>query len=219
MSTGTGNMSFMSEASMMSIVSDIRKSTFFGGVNETTGQAQMQFPLSHVHLVPISCETNVLLNSSSSSSRRRPAYHDFCLPYGDSLQLGHLYKVAVDDEEFEEYHRAAEDPLCWLGDDDDLYDDHYGDHGQKCRCDCPNCATCAHKKAGGRLPTNYFCLTVQDNLYRRVLDEICASEQMPCGLFFCGHHADVSRPSIAIAVCLLSTLFGAMGLIAFFFRS
>lgn len=194
----TSGMSFMSEASMISIVSDIRKSVFFGGIHEKSGKVQLNYPFGNVHLLPIEREMDDLVNKGSKS-----------------LQLGRLYKVTIDDEEFEEYHRAAEDS-SWLGDYEDDMSHGFCGGERRCRCDCPNCATCSHK-AGGLLPPNFFCLTVEDDIYQRVLDEICASQQMPCGLFFCGHHEDVSRPSIVIALCFVLALFGAMGLVAFYF--
>jgi hypothetical protein len=43
-----------------------------------------------------------------------------------------------------------------------------------------------------------------------MFDEVSASKSMPCGLFFCGHHEDVSHPSVKIAVVLVSILFVAM---------
>jgi len=209
----TSAMSFVSEASMVSVVSDIRKSTFFGGVDQGTGQAKLHFPFENVHLVPSGREFD--LNSSVRVLDRlhRPTCAGF------PLQLGHLYKVNIDPKQFEEYHRVAEDAsMGWANDYGSDYalfsalDDD--DNVRRCRCDCPNCATCAHK-ADSVLPMNYFCLAVEDNLYKRVVDEICASNQMPFGLFFCGHHEDVARPSICIPVFILLLLFGAMIYAAF----
>lgn len=53
-------------------------------------------------------------------------------------------------------------------------------------------------------------MTVNDDLYRRIFDEISASQSMPCGLFFFGHHEDVSQPSILIAGTIVFLVIVAM---------
>ena len=93
-----------------------------------------------------------------------------------------------------------------------------------CHCTCPNCTTCVHRSSnsGASLlgqSTGTYCLAVEDTIYRRVLDEVCASQNMPFGLFFCGHHEDVSRPSITIAIAIVFALFGTLGTIAFYFQN
>lgn len=224
-----GAASFMSEASMTSIVSNIRKSVFFEGVvHEITGKAQLHFPLCHVHLItiPSSPSGNTTTASPPISASTQPCYNSISnapietTEGGYPLQLGSLYQVGVDDNEYEEYHRVAENATEYQLDDDDMSQDLF-------LGGCPQCgrsgtSTTAqfqnHQKVGGGiLPDNYFCLTVDDTIYCRVLDDICASRQMPFGLFFCGHHEDVSRPSIVIAVGLLTLIFGAMALVALFF--
>ena len=174
------------------VVTDIRKSIFYGGIDEGTGDAKLHFPSEFVHLVPASM-SEITSNSPN------------CM--GSPLKVGHLYQVRIDNERFGEYHRVAEDvSMGWFSDHhyDELGDNH-------CRCDCPFCATCTHK-ADSWLPPNFYCLAVdEDNLYKRVVDEICAAHQMPWGLFFCGHHEDVARPSICIPVTVLFLLFCAMG--------
>ena len=210
------NASVMSEASMVSVVTDIRRSTFFGGVDEGTGEAKLHFPFENVHLVPVGREydmnSSVRVRGRHLDNDRHPLLSSGLHP---QLQLGHLYKVAVDDEQFEEYHRVAEDAsLGWMG----TGEESLADRGLRCSCDCPNCATCAHK-ADSALPINYYCLAIEDNLYRRVVDEICAADRMPFGLFFCGHHEDVARPSICIPLTVLILLFGAMGYVAYRFQA
>lgn len=230
-SSQASGMSLMSEGSMVSYVSDIRQSVFYGGVSESTGKVQMRFPLGYVHLVPIETKKrndSVLLQQgqTSSPSGGRDILNELSNDY--PLQVGHLYKVANNEEEFEDYHFAAEDST-WSGEYEDFNTD-FGVSGMSqrqqqpqrssCRCHCPQCATCTHKATSALLlPPNYFLLAVEDSLYRRLLDEIYASQHMPCGLFFCGHHEDVSRPSLFIPVCLLGTLFSVMGLVAYHFRA
>ena len=155
--------------------------------------------------------------------------------------------MPVSNEQYEAYHRVADESFSWLGEDEDgdidnddleknpvqvdivdleLLDYPTGSSPPQkqqqqqqpkkkaCTCHCPNCATCQHKMKSG-LDPSYFLLTVPDNLYRSVVDEICAAREMPCGLFFCGHHEDVSRPSIGIAGAIVLLLFSAMAYAAY----
>ena len=193
------------EASMMSFVSDIRQSAFFGGVNESTGQVQMHFPSSNVHLLPI-------------DKTREEQYHP-------PLQIGRIYQVAVHEKDYEAYHRAAEDGASWENDDDDSMMSEIGIDGDYHRssssprklhpaCQCPQCTF--HRSAP-ILGPGYYCLTVEDTIYQRVLDEVCASQSMPCGLFFCGHHEDVSRPSMWIPGTIVVLLLTVMGWVAYYY--
>lgn len=183
----------MSEASFMSVVSDIRKSSFYGGVDEETGIAQMHYPNEHIHL-----------------------------SMDPTLEKGMIYKVDVDEELFEEYHRAAEEAM-WM-EDDDLYVAHH-----TCGCHCPACLNACQghteprklrrtRDPFARLPRNTFCLAVDENVYRRVLDEISQAYSMPCGLFYCGHHEDVDSPSIMIAASVILCLLLLMGTVAYFMQ-
>lgn len=167
--------SVATDASMFSVVSDIRKSRFFAGYHES-GHAKLSFPISQVHLV-----------------------------MDKSLVSGRFYQVPVDTEIYEDYHLSAED--LSLG--------FEGTHA--CGCPCSHCAGCRGKHE--LLPPSYYAIAVEDDLYRRVLDEICESRSMPCGLFFCGHHEDVSRPSILLAVLPIVSLLGTMGYLAYAMQS
>ena len=64
------------------------------------------------------------------------------------------------------------------------------------------------------MPTTTFALAVDDNIYQRIMDEIQQANQMPCGTFFCGHHKDVDRPSIAIPLVIILVLLMVMGIAA-----
>jgi hypothetical protein len=203
---GSSIASIASEASMKSIVSDIRKSTFFN-VNEKTGEAQLSFPHERVHLI--------LVNEAAAARDIHIGPQQFrSCTLNQSLKMGRLYQVPANEEEFEAYHLASacEDPSGLL----------YGgyvldmDAFEYCRCRCFHCTNCTEKK-NGKLSANYYCLTVDDGLYRRLLDEISSSQTMPCGIFFCGHHEDVRRPSICIPVVILVLFFGSMALSAFCF--
>jgi len=40
-----------------------------------------------------------------------------------------------------------------------------------------------------------------------MFDEVSESLNMPCGLFYCGHHEDVDYPNIGIAVAGVAFVF------------
>jgi hypothetical protein len=115
------------------------------------------------------------------------------------LEAGHLYRVRADDEEdgYIQYTLQSEEAGDFPLMDDD-----------GCGCECNACVRCQHKMEQMLLSVNYE-LRVPDNLYQRVLGEISDSKQ-PCGIFFCGHHEDVDRPSILIAVVMVAIVFGAL---------
>jgi len=66
------------------------------------------------------------------------------------------------------------------------------------------------------LPHTTYVLAVDTDLYRRVLGEIADAQEMPCGLFFCGHHEDVDKPSIMIAVTIVAIVFSGIIFLTFF---
>jgi len=166
--------SVFSEASFVSVRSNIRRSKFFVGETET-GKVQLRFPFEYVRLT-----------------------------MDKSLSRGVLYQVPVHNDVYEDYHVAAEqiEQGTWDG---------------ACRCTCGNCVGCLGKEE--LLPPLNYALKVDNDLYRRVLDEICESRSMPLKLYFCGHHEDVSQPSILIAVALVLSLLIAMGTVAYVLRA
>jgi hypothetical protein len=181
-SSFTGSiLSAVTDSSMMTLVTDIEKSAFFGGYDDGTGVAQMNFPGSSIHMTMD--ET--------------------------TLPTGHVFRVPIPDEAYEKYHSIAD--FGGLDIDENENDDFF-----LCNCNCNNCNGCAAKKE--LLPPNYYVLTIDDDLYKRMLDEVCSSAQMPCRLFFWGHHEDVSHPSVSIAAAVLTILFMAMGTVAYVLR-
>lgn len=98
--------------------------------------------------------------------------------------------------QYEAYHLAAEELTTW---------EHRLDHENRFKKEL--------------IPPTFYALRIDDDLYRRVLDEISSAHRMPCGLFFCGHHEDVSSPSIAIAIIVIALLLAAMGYAAFVVQS
>jgi hypothetical protein len=57
-----------------------------------------------------------------------------------------------------------------------------------------------------RLPPDLYVMAVDNTIYKRILDEVIASRSMPCGIYYCGHHADVRHPDITIAVLIVSAV-------------
>jgi hypothetical protein len=115
-----------------------------------------------------------------------------------NLRPGTLLKHRDEDEfgRFTEYHivSSGDAQAFWQ----DLLDEEEG----PCTCSCDNCIHCTTKAQ--LLPTPRYAMVVEDDMYRRMIKEISDSRTMPCGLFFCGHHEDVSHPSICIAVGVVS---------------
>lgn len=125
------------------------------------------------------------------------------------LETGMVYKDVAytneeeEDEEFERYHENDPD---W--DDSAIAFDAGTDGGGcKCHCHCDFCAGCTDKN---KLKPFRYAIAVDPDLYKRVLSEIADARDMPCGLYFCGHHEDVSRPSVKIAVTIVVVLFVLM---------
>jgi hypothetical protein len=168
-SVGAGSL--VSEASFMSITADIRKSAFYGGVDETTGKTTWKTPNQNIFV----CTDN-------------PA-----------LVVGHVYKVSVHNDAFEEYHRQAQDRM---------WEDDYGFEEMEGACKCK-------RRKDPALPGNQFALAVDPTIYQRVLNEISQAQSMPCGLFFCGHHEDVAHPSISIALVMVIAVFVILGTLAY----
>lgn len=84
----------------------------------------------------------------------------------------------------------------------------------ECQCACPNCENCHGRRKP--LPPSYYVMAVDADIYRRMFDEVAESMNMPCKLFYCGHHEDVDYPSIGIAVVGVVVLFAVMLWVAFF---
>lgn len=114
------------------------------------------------------------------------------------LVRGHLYKIPGGPDEEDRY-------VQYTMQNDDQYTDFLLTDDQGCDCQCPSCSKCHHKMEQMLYPSRYV-LRVNDDIYQRVLGEIADSKH-PCGLFFCGHHEDVHRPSIFIAVAIVALFF------------
>ena len=146
-----------SDASAISVTTDMAKSSLFKGVTDT-GRIQLQLPKD-----------------------------SFRILMDGQLKAGHVYKrKLIDDEDelFVEFHTLdEEDPINV----------------------CRGCNRC--REAKRRLPPDLYVMAVDSTIYRRMFDEVIASKKMPCGTFFCGHHADVRQPDITIAVIVVGVVF------------
>jgi len=146
-----------SDASAISVTTDMAKSSLFKGVTDT-GRIQFQLPKDGFR---------ILMDSQ--------------------LEAGCVYKrklIDNEDELFVEFHTVdEEDPINAYG----------------------GCNRCRQKKRC--LPPDLYVMAVDSTIYRRMLDEVIASGAMPCGTFFCGHHADVRQPDITIAAVVVGVVF------------
>ena len=118
-----------------------------------------------------------------------------------SSEAGCVYKrklVDNEDEYFLEFHTVEEN----LSSPTSL---NIFPSACACLCNCDRCNRCQEKQK--RLPPDLYVMAVDSTLYRRMLDEIIASRAMPCGMFFCGHHEDVSHPDIKIAAVVVGIVF------------
>ncbi|KAL7476660.1 hypothetical protein ACHAW6_002505 [Cyclotella cf. meneghiniana] len=111
------------------------------------------------------------------------------------LESGYVYKRKLIDNEadyFQEFHSTEEISVLL-------------NTTTACHCLCANCNNCHSRRK--TLPPTYYVMAVKSDIYRRMLDEVSDSKNMPCGLFFCGHHEDVRYPSILMAVGIIVIMF------------
>eukprot|EP00538_Stauroneis_constricta_P011152 CAMPEP_0119557760 /NCGR_PEP_ID=MMETSP1352-20130426/9313_1 /TAXON_ID=265584 /ORGANISM="Stauroneis constricta, Strain CCMP1120" /LENGTH=665 /DNA_ID=CAMNT_0007604901 /DNA_START=113 /DNA_END=2113 /DNA_ORIENTATION=+ len=193
----SGNLSAMSTATSPagSIVSNIAKSAMFGGVCEETGHVQMHFPFEAVRL---------FMTSEQQVGKKALGKFFIECSDDDSAIFANYQQVSLDLEMEEE---NAHTPL-WESMSDSQ---HFGRRG------LAETNPVKSGKADNKpplpvgkenlLPPPQYVLSVDESIYRRILGEISESQNMPCGLFFCGHHEDVAYPSIWIAVVIVSILF------------
>jgi hypothetical protein len=207
------------DASMVSVRSNIARSSLFGGMDVFTGKPIMHFPFEAIRIITIPAKTNKKKQRPSSSK------NEYCeVPSGDEdgeyspLTVGHLYSdnPVNSNEYFEDYHKVSDfmeqgDTPQWESLDGNPLRKSWGG---ACGCQCVNCNSCTGKQEL-LFPSNYV-MPVSDDIYKRVLEEISSAQNMPCGLFFCGHHEDVAHPSIWIAGTLVILLFATLMYLAFY---
>ncbi|KAL3809201.1 hypothetical protein ACHAXA_000730 [Cyclostephanos tholiformis] len=139
-----------SDTSVISVITDMAKSSLFKGVTDA-GRIQLQLPKD-----------------------------SFRILMDRQLEAGYVYKrklVDNEDEFFVEYHTL-----------DEAYHVNSTEN-QK------------------RLPPDLYVMAVDSTIYKRMLDEVIFSRAMPCGSYYCGHHADVRHPDITIAALAVAVLF------------
>lgn len=137
------------DGSVVSVTTDLAKSSLFRGVTNT-GRIRLQLPKD-----------------------------SFRILMDGQLEAGQVYKrklVDSEDELFVEFYTIDED--C-------------------------NLISYENQK---RLPPDLYVMAVDNTIYKRILDEVIASRSMPCGIYYCGHHADVRHPDITIAVLIVSAV-------------
>jgi hypothetical protein len=142
--------------------------------------------------------------TESGKIQSRFPFENVQLRVDNTLPPGYFYKQYLGEEEFEDYHLNNDD---WNGPweiDQDL----------ACNCICLKCSGCTERQRQRPLAPPSYVLNVEEDLYRRVLDEISASKRLPCGLFFCGHYADVRHPNVLIALGIVVLVLGAMSIAA-----
>lgn len=159
---------------MMTLVTDIEKSSLFAGYDAVTGQALFNLPISSVRITTEDQQ--------------------------EGMSLGEFFQVREHDQVFEEYHRFGEEEF---GLNNDVVQRS------------TNAFASQNPHA---LPPTRYIINAPTDLYRRIVDEISSSASLPCGLFFCGHHEDVAKPSLMIPFIVLTCFFGLMGLVAYMYR-
>ena len=126
------------------------------------------------------------------------------------IETGAVYKRALVDNEddyFQDYHITIEDTAA----DGTVF---HPPASTDCQCTCTNCENCHVRRK--QLPPWYYVMAVDSDIYRRMFDEVDEAMNMPCGLFYCGHHADVDYPNIGIAVVGVVIIFAVMAWATFF---
>jgi hypothetical protein len=136
-----------------------------------------------------------------------PFSHRRLVTEDQDLTTGYLYWVSLGDDEEARYVQYT------MQSDENLADFFFNDGG--CGCECSACVKCRHKWENMLYPARYVH-KVDESIYKRVLTEISDSRRYPCGLYFCGHHDDVDRPSVLIAVGILASFLGGLLLYSFF---
>jgi len=202
----------IADSSMVSMRSNIAKSTLFGGVDEK-GRPIMYYPYEDIRVLMIPKQD---LNNDDSVEQERH------LP----LTIGHLYSdLPINMEDYyEDYHQISDNFGTPQWESLDVHPilrkSGKSKHGKGkklqggerpnsiCGCQCTNCHACLGKQ--DLLPPTNYIVAVSDDIYRRMFSEVADSQSMPCGLFYCGHYEDVDYPSVWIPGILVIILFGAM---------
>jgi len=208
----------IADSSMVSMRTNIAKSSMFGGVDQE-GRPLLYFPYEAIRLVMIPGPKNQTKNHPGRSSKypvefrsdEDTAETEDHLP----LTIGQLYahNPVNSDQMYEEYYRISDELELGLTPQWESLDIHPlkskqsvgGGTDEGVRID----------KQELLPPTNYV-LAVSDDVYRRMLSEVSSAQTMPCGLFFCGHHEDVDYPSVWIPGTLVIILLGTLLFLSYY---
>lgn len=199
----------IADSSQVSMRSNIAKSSLFAGVDEN-GRPLLYYPYEAIRLVMIPDQEKRerkdrgRRNNSTDFDDDDTAEQEDYLP----LKIGHLYADEPADMEdyYEYYHRVSDELEQGITPQWESLDVH---------------PLRKKKKNGGEgsltqedkeelLPPTNYVVAVSDDIYRRMLSEVADAQNMPCGLFFCGHHEDVDYPSVWIPATLVIILFGTL---------
>jgi len=206
----------IADSSMVSMRSNIAKSSLFGGVDEE-GRPLLYFPYEAIRLVMIPDPEKRGENSTKKSRGRQKRYTELSdedtaeqenhLP----LTIGYLYSDVPNNIEdyYEDYHRVSD----------------YMEQGLTPQWESLDTHPLRKKKGQATedlitgkedvLPPSNYVVAVSDDIYKRMLSEIADAQGMPCGLFFCGHHEDVDYPSALIPTVLVLILFATLLYLSF----
>lgn len=219
----------IADSSMVSMRSNIAKSSMFGGVDEE-GRPILYYPYEAIRLVMIPDPDKKPRKHASRNSSYDELSDEDTAEQEDYLPLtvGHLYAdgpVNLDDH-YKDYHRLSDQLEQGLTPQWESLDTHPLKRKKKddskanqepegmCACPCDNCHFCLGKQ--DLLPPTNYVVAVSDDIYRRIFSEVADAQNMPCGLFFCGHHEDVDHPSVWIPGTLVIILFGTMFALAYY---
>jgi hypothetical protein len=201
---GSYNAGSMADSSLVSMRSNIAKSSMFAGVDEE-GRPLLYYPYEAVRLVMI----------PDHEKQERKGRDDDTAEQEDHLPLtiGHLYvdEPGNMDDFYEDYHRISDELEQGMTPQWESLDTHPLRKNKKLECE----GYLTQEDTKEALPPTNYVFAVSDDIYRRMFSEVADAQSMPCGLFFCGHHEDVDYPSVWIPTTLVIILFGTLLYLSF----
>ena len=197
----------MADSSQVSVRSNIAKSSMFAGVDDE-GRPLLYYPYEAIRLV--------MIPDHEKQERNGRGLRRGSIEYSDEdtaeqedyppLTIGHLYAdEPVNMEDFyEDYHRVSDELEQGMTPQWESLDTH------PLRKNGTGEGYLTQEDTKEMLPPTNYVVAVSDDIYIRMFSEAADAQNMPCGLFFCGHHEDVDYPSIWIPITLVIILFGTL---------
>lgn len=207
MGGGSYTAGSIADSSQISMRSNIARSSMFAGVDQE-GRPLLYFPYEAIRLVMIPDHEQRGRKGGRSSSE----YSDEDTAEQEDhppLKIGHIYAdgpVDIDDY-YEAYHRVSDELEQGIAPQWESLDAHPLSKGRK--------SDLTQNDMQGLLPPTNYVVAVSDDVYRRIFSEVADAQNLPCGLFFCGHHEDVDTPSALIPTILVIILFGTLLYLSF----